>query len=242
MSDNSFSISTSHNVDISYDKAGIGERILARIIDRLIIVGYVFAVAIVLFAVFQIQKYHDSAAAVVIFIFAMPIIFYTLIFETFMQGQTPGKRARKIKVVRIDGEQASFSAYLIRWLFQIVDSPIYGVVGILCIVLSKKGQRVGDMIAQTTVIKLTDATSLRDTIYERIHVDHTVTYPEVRVLTEAEVEMVKKVLNTDEYRQNYDMLYTLTNKIQAKMNVTRREASPEEFLRTVVRDYNALED
>jgi uncharacterized RDD family membrane protein YckC len=241
MSDNSFSISTSQNVSIDYEVAGIGERILAQIIDWLIQFGYFFLVYAVGYAL--IQSDARTLGVVIIIVLFFPFFLYSLLFETFMQGQTPGKKFRKIKVVKIDGQQASFGGYLLRWLFSFLDIYFfYALIGILCVVINKKGQRLGDIIAGTTVIKVSDTTSLRDTIYEKLKVDHQVTYQEVRKLSSEEVQLIKKVLNTQEYRENYDMVYSLTNKIQAKMNVTRMESFPEDFLKTVVKDYNSLVD
>jgi uncharacterized RDD family membrane protein YckC len=239
--DNTFTISTSQNVSISYDPAGVGERILASIIDILIKTGYLFVVLFIAYLLAQIGT--GPALYILIFVLCLPLFLYTLLFETFMQGQTPGKKSRKIKVVKIDGEQAGFSAFLIRWLFLFIDMHIfYGMIGIMAISANKKGQRVGDMVAQTTVIRIGDTTSLRDTIYEKLNQTHEVRYQEAKKLTAEEVQLIKKVLNTAEYRENYEMVYNLTNKIQAKMNVLRSEPSPEEFLRTVVKDYNFLVD
>lgn len=241
MSDTSFSISTSQNVSIDYEVAGIGERILAQIIDWLIQLGYIILVGFIGYAL--IESSARSVGIVFLFIFFFPFFMYSLLFETFMQGQTPGKKARKIKVVKIDGQQASFGGYLLRWLFAWLDIHFfYALIGILCIVINKKGQRLGDIIAGTTVIKVGDTTSLRDTIYEKLKVDHQVTYQEVRKLSTEEIQLIKKVLNNEEYRENYEMVYSLTNKIQAKMNVTRLESFPEDFLKTVVKDYNSLVD
>ncbi|MBS1683162.1 MAG: RDD family protein [Bacteroidetes bacterium] len=239
MSDNSFSISTSQNVTIQYEVAGLGERILARILDGLIKAGYTFGLILI---VLILKDSQDAAIAIAV-ILALPLLFYTLLFETMMQGQTPGKKFRKIKVVRIDGDQATFGAYFLRWLFLLIDLHIlYGIIGVLCIAINKKGQRLGDIVAETTVIKESDTVSLRDTIYEKLHSTHVITYQEVTKLTAEDVALIKKVLNTPEYLDNYDMVYTLTNKIQAKMDITRSETFPQTFLETVIKDYNALHD
>ena len=239
MSDNSFSISTSQNVTIQYEVAGLGERILARIIDGLIKFGYIIGLVLIGFTL----KDLGDGLIVLLVILALPILLYSLLFETLMQGQTPGKRFRKIKVVKIDGDQASFSAYFLRWLFLLIDANIlYGIIGILTIAINKKGQRLGDIVASTTVIKESDTVSLRDTIYEKLNSDHQVTYQEVTRLSAEDVAVIKKVLNTPEYQDNYDMVYTLTNKIQSKMNITRTETFPADFLKTVIKDYNALHD
>ncbi|MCW3127948.1 MAG: hypothetical protein JWO03_3606 [Bacteroidetes bacterium] len=243
MSDNSFSISTSHNVDINYEIAGIGMRLLAYIVDKAIKFGYLVLLYLVLVVIAIAGAKNYTVLGIIFFVMILPLGLYSLAFETLLQGQTPGKKICKIKVVKTDGSQAGFGSYLIRWLFIFIDmNPILPIVGLLTIILSKKAQRVGDMIAGTTVIRITSTVSLKDTIYQKLNYNHIVTYQEARKLSESEIELIKKVLNTPEYRDNYDMVYTLTNKIQSKMNVARIEASPEDFLRTVVRDYNSFVD
>lgn len=241
MNDNSIFIDTSQNVSIEYELAGLGSRVAADLIDLAIKFGYYIFSYVVIFAFAYMRSYPLMIVAA--FLLFIPLIFYSLIFETFMQGQTIGKKVLKIKVVKLDGQQASFSSYLVRWLFIFVDFfPVFPIIGLLCVAMSKRQQRVGDMIAQTTVIKLSDGVSLRDTLYERLAVNHEISYPEVSLLSEEDIIVIKKVLNTPEYLDNYDMVYTLTNKIQSKMNVTRREPFPQEFLQAVVKDYNAQQD
>ena len=91
----------------------------------------------------------------IFFMFYLPVIFYSLLFETLLDGQTPGKRIIKIKVVKIDGYQASLADFVIRWIFRIVDlNMMSGVVALISIITSPKNQRLGDMTAGTAVISL----------------------------------------------------------------------------------------
>ncbi len=148
---------------------------------------------------------------------------YSLFFEILMQGQTPGKRLQKIKVVMMDGAPATIGAYLIRWLFRIVDLNIgSGSIAIVTIVFSKNKQRFGDMLARTVVIKIQDRVSLKDTIYEKVQNQRIVKYQEVKKLNEKDIELIKRVLNAPAYRNNFEMLLTITNKIQQKMGSTDR--------------------
>lgn len=233
----SLDINTSHNVTIQYEVGSLGDRMIAYMIDSIIKVGYIIFIAVVYFSIFDGDPVYW-----LIFLMALPFFFYSLLFENFMEGQTPGKRIRKIKVVKMDGAPAGFGAFLIRWLFRLIDINLFsGMIAIVTILVNKKGQRLGDILAQTTVIKVQDRVSLKDTIYEKVNSNHVVTYPEVKKLSGEDVVLIKRVLNTPNYRDNFEMLYTLTNKIQAKMGVTRTEG-PEDFLAVVVKDYNHLED
>ena len=68
-----------------------------------------------------IEDTDDWSRIAIIISFYLPVVFYSLLFETFLDGQTIGKRIMKIKVVKIDGYQAKVSDYLTRWFFRIID-------------------------------------------------------------------------------------------------------------------------
>lgn len=228
-------INTSQNVDIRYEIASVGDRIVSELIDNLIKAGYLFLVIYVLYSV----RGMDSSP--LIFVAMLPVMLYSFLFEMAMQGQTPGKRIRKIKVVKIDGTQASVGSYLIRWLFRIIDVMLfYGMVAIVTIVANKKGQRLGDILAQTTVIKVKDRISLQDTIYQKVDDNYSATFEEVNRLEPLDIELIKKALNSTEYNQNFELMLTLSQNIQKKMGTNARGLSYEQFLRTVVADYNYL--
>lgn len=100
---NSIDINTSQNVNISFDPASIGERILAFIIDMVIKVAYFVVIYLVIAYIFGLKllKITDQWSLMAIFaIISLPVNLYTLLFESFMEGQTPGKRIMKIKVVK----------------------------------------------------------------------------------------------------------------------------------------------
>jgi uncharacterized RDD family membrane protein YckC len=237
MSGNSIDITTSQNVVINYQIANLGDRMLASLLDIIVIFGYSILIWLVAFGAMRVSS-HFLWVYIVLFI---PIVFYSLLFEIAMQGQTPGKRWRQIKVVKMDGGQAGIGAYLIRWLFRIIEIDLfYGVIAMLTIALSEKRQRIGDMLAQTVVINVQDRVSLKDTLYEKTETNYMVQYPEVRKLSEEDIELIKKVMNTPEYFNNFEMVLNLTHKIQVKMGIAERTQGPQHFLKVVTRDYNYL--
>ncbi len=231
------SFTTSQNVTIDYEIASLGDRIFANIIDGLIKAGYILLLIFIAVKLENAVEFSSSFTVLAV-LFVSPIVFYSLIFEMAMQGQTPGKRMRSIRVVKLDGMQPTLSAYLIRWLFRLVDFSIMsGLIAVLVYISSKKGQRLGDILAKTCVIKTKDRVQLKDTIYERINDQHDITFLEVSRLTEKDIEIIKKVLGNKEYRENFEMLFSLSQNIETKMGV-KREMPQEEFLDTVVRDFN----
>src|SRR5688572_22331656 len=108
-------VRTTQNVFIDYTLASIGDRILAYLIDRIILILY----SVSLFAVMA-QANVNNVWIWIIF-FGLPWLFYSLLFEILMNGQTPGKRVMNIQVVKLDGTQATIGSYLLRWIFALVD-------------------------------------------------------------------------------------------------------------------------
>ena len=89
-------VRTTQNVFIHYPLASVGDRILGYLIDLLINIVYLVAM-IVLLSSLEIETIW-----VLISLLVLPYLFYKLLFEIFMNGQTPGKRAMNIKVVRVE--------------------------------------------------------------------------------------------------------------------------------------------
>src|SRR3954468_20264191 len=93
------SVQTTQNVSIQHPIASLGDRILAYLLDRLILIVYIIAVV-----AFFINISMEVIWLWIVFL-GFPWLFYHLLFETFMNGQSPGKRVMSIQVVRLDGTQ-----------------------------------------------------------------------------------------------------------------------------------------
>lgn len=79
---------------------------------------------------------------------------YFIFFEAIWNGQTPGKRVIKLRVVQDSGSSATFLQVLIRNILRVIDSlPTLYAIGILSVLLNKKNQRLGDVAAGTVVIR-----------------------------------------------------------------------------------------
>lgn len=145
------SLNTPENVTIEYELAGVASRCGAAMIDLLI------QAAAILFAIgayLTLQRYlHFSilgwmTSAVIILLFAVWWGYY-IYFETKWNGQTPGKRAFRIRVITTDGAPISLTGAAIRGLIRIVDLYLVGAISIL---VTSKSQRLGDLAAGTIVI------------------------------------------------------------------------------------------
>jgi uncharacterized RDD family membrane protein YckC len=227
-------INTTQNVKIKFEAAGVGERLLAFIIDTLIKIAYLTVMNIFFGAFDGMDEWSKIGLNSLI---SLPVIFYTLVLEALLEGQTLGKKALKIRVVKIDGYQASLSDYLVRWFFRIVDIYIFGL-GFFSIAFSKKAQRFGDMAAGTAVISLKDKVNINHTILEDLKADYKPTYPSVIKLSDNDARIIKETFNNARAAKDYTTLIKLRTKIMEVAEIKNQKGTDIEFIDTVLKDYN----
>ncbi|HEY9760827.1 MAG TPA: RDD family protein [Oculatellaceae cyanobacterium] len=158
-----YSISTPENVDLHLELAGLGNRILACVIDTFVSLLLNTAITIGLlllwFALKQMSVPSGMQAAVSTYLLMLGItanflvIFgYYLFFEGLWHGQTPGKRIVQIRVIEQNGQPITWSSAIVRNLIRIADQSIL-LMGLLCMFLDKNERRIGDFAAGTMVIR-----------------------------------------------------------------------------------------
>jgi uncharacterized RDD family membrane protein YckC len=144
----SIRIQTSQMIELEYELAGVGDRLVAYILDLLLYAAYSLVIG---FLNSQFDWIKGWASALIT---SMPILFYQLICEVYLNGQSMGKRVRNIRVISLDGAQPRLGQYLLRWLFRIVDDMISsGALAVISISVSRNAQRIGDLVAGTTVVR-----------------------------------------------------------------------------------------
>jgi uncharacterized RDD family membrane protein YckC len=190
-------INTSLNVTIKFNLATLWDRGLAYAIDMAIVW------AVIGLFVWFFSALIDSPSQYLFFYIAVPIFgFYTLLFETFKNGQTIGKKAMRLQVIRIDGKRTRTSDYFMRWIFRLIDIYFSGsLIAILTITSSQRAQRLGDILADTCVIKIKEKpeASLSSILkLNELH-DQEPKYPEIIKLSEPEMLIIKECI--DRYRQ-----------------------------------------
>jgi len=229
-----FQIETAQNIGIHQNVAGIGDRILAFLLDILIIVGYAILAS---FAIAGLGL-DQGEQWVYYLIIGLPIFLYYLLWETFNNGQSPGKSALDIRVVKLDGSRPGFSQYLIRWLLRLVDiSFSSGSIAVVTILLNGKGQRLGDLAAGTTVITEKKQLNLSQTLLVDIPDNYTPRYPQVTLLKDRDIQNIKSVYQKAKIRGNHRVIISLSEKISKILEV-HPEERPEEFVQNVLRDYS----
>tara|TARA_R110002126_G_scaffold87475_2_gene210516 strand:- start:77 stop:796 length:720 start_codon:yes stop_codon:yes gene_type:complete len=228
-------INTTQNVKITFNAAGAGERLLAFIIDMAIKIGYMLVLNWTFGAFDNMDQWSQIAINTVL---SFPVMFYTLVLESVLQGQTIGKRALKIRVVKIDGYQASFSDYVVRWFFRIVDIYIFGL-GFFVMLFNKKTQRIGDMAAGTAVIGLKDNVNISHTILENLKENYMPTYPNVIKLSDNDARIIKETFSAARTSKDYQTLIKLRNKIIEVVGIKHvKQSTDMEFIDVILKDYN----
>jgi uncharacterized RDD family membrane protein YckC len=229
-------INTSQNVQIEYPTANVGQRILSQILDYVFIFVYIIIVIYLL----DIARL-DSGATMMIFF--LPVFFYSFILESVFHGQSFGKMIMRIKVVRLDGSQATLLNYFIRWMFRIIDViPFYGIVAIISIAAGSKGQRLGDRAAGTTVVNLQKTYNFKYSVYRAVNENYQVQFPQVENLAESDISTVNEVLNHYIKNPGVQARHLMVKTREAIMHKTGIITNMEslEFLRAIVKDYNYI--
>ncbi|HNP23309.1 MAG TPA: RDD family protein [Panacibacter sp.] len=232
-------ITTPQNIELEYELASLGDRMVACIIDLLIIIAYCILVSMI--SSFTRGISGDIIALFYIIVF-LPVTFYTLLSELMLNGQTVGKRVMAIKVISLNGNRPAFSQYLIRWLFRLIDLWMFSFVpAVIVIAVTEKHQRVGDLVAGTTLVKTKPKTSLEQTIYvPQVKEDYQVLYPEVINLNDRDMLLVKEVLLNVQKSGNSMLTLQTMQKIEQVLHIRSQHADPRDFLATVLGDYNHL--
>jgi uncharacterized RDD family membrane protein YckC len=152
-------IDTPELVAIELPLAGIGSRFIAVLVDSLILAAaFLFLGIFAAFILPALGAFGEKAATwgvgVLILVFFLVFWGYFAVTEAFSNGRTPGKRVAKIRVIHQSGRGVSFVEALGRNLVRIVDyMPGFYGVGIVAIFLSRRHQRLGDMVAGTLVVR-----------------------------------------------------------------------------------------
>lgn len=244
-------LDTGFNIEVEFPLSPFHRRFFAWLIDFIIQWVYLWLAAETLTAV---TDGAWSNQIWIIVLYMLPFIFYHLVCEVMMNGQSIGKMATSIKVMTLQGGQPSLSQYLIRWLFRIIDFPfllLIGVMqgyitwwvvlllfaGLISMIVSPKSQRLGDLVAGTILIDLKNRTSWQDTVFTEVEDTYQPRYPQVMQLSDRDINTLKNIIETVKKRNDYDLAWKIADRIQGKLKI-QTEQDALEFLKTMLKDYN----
>jgi uncharacterized RDD family membrane protein YckC len=165
--DEHYIIDTPENIEFSYDMAGIGSRFLAAIIDTLLLIIIQIALTVAMLALMGMIEgmFGDTGTSLLAAVWGLlGFIFlwgYYAFFEMVWNGQSPGKRVIRLRVVRDGGRPITFVATAIRNLVRIIDFlPAFYGLGVLAMFIDRRARRLGDLAGGTIVVKERAAVSL----------------------------------------------------------------------------------
>ena len=243
-------IHTTQNVTLEYEVASLGDRIVATLIDYFVLIawGVLWAVLFTTLA----SGDHDSrptdwssavgiVVIIILVIIVAPYVLYFLLSEIFFNGQTIGKKARDLRVVRLDGTAPRVGDYLLRWLLRLVDFGFGGgVVAVLAIAVSGKGQRLGDMAAGTSVISLRRRPEvLASLLSPAALAGYQPVFSQAADLSDHDVALLRQLLSRSVKQGNYVLLNETATKIKQLLSV-HTDLPDEAFLHTILRDHAYL--
>jgi uncharacterized RDD family membrane protein YckC len=233
-------VNTSQHIDIDYPVAGLGERISARLID----LGLFIIILIILLIVLSttgLLRGRNIFTLVPVIVYAVGFVFYDLLCEIFMNGQSIGKRLLKIKVISLDGAQPTIGQYFIRWVFRIIDFTLTQWLGaLICVAVTENKQRIGDIVAGTTLIKTVPRTEFKHIAFHPVEEGYTPVYDSLHQMTDRDIELVHEVLNAYYKTRNYNLISQMATKVAQHLGITItfNGINELEFLKTIIMDYN----
>jgi uncharacterized RDD family membrane protein YckC len=233
-------ITTPQNVKIEYYAASVGERLLAWLIDFGIMSASLIILSII--AGIILQGYGQT------FIFLLTIaitMFYHLIFEILTNGRTVGKIALGLRVVKLTSEPVRLSDYFMRWAFRIVDIAFsIGIIAIITILSSPRSQRIGDYLADTSVVKIrkTDRFSLHRILDLESLKSYEPEFPGVVAFSEEDMLIIKEVIDRNirfPGEGSTKALELTIKRIEDLLGIKVRNRNIN-FLKTIIKDYVTL--
>lgn len=158
-----YSISTPENVDLHLELAGIGNRVLAALIDTSVTFAVILVVALLFWGastaigLLDINSTNRSMITSIMTMVTIFIVFvinfgYFIFFEGVWQGQTPGKKIVSIRVIEANGQPVGWSGVVLRNLIRTLDTGL-AFVGLLPMIIDKNEKRFGDYAAGTIVVR-----------------------------------------------------------------------------------------
>lgn len=252
-------INTAFNIDLEFEIAEFHKRLLAYIIDYILLIIYLWAMKALLYNGFKISM--EDNAGLDILVISLPMFLYSLLTELWMNGQTIGKKIMGIRVISLDGGEATLGQYILRWITKFFEWPFlfgyiafssweliayifstgfFGIAVVIIIAVTAKNQRLGDLAAGTVVVNTKTKLTIDDTIFMDINkTDYKVSFPDVMRLSDRDINTIKSVITQARKSGNYDMCNRVAMKVRDVLKI-QTDMHPDQFLEKLLEDYNYL--
>lgn len=228
-----FNISTSQNVTIQFNLASVGERAVAWFIDLAIMLSLYGLGYDIFISGFDITL-DDSALGILLVL--LPMLLYHFLFEWLGQGASPGKRIMRLKVVMKDGSSPSLGAYAARHITRPFEFLLVPGLAFLAYLFSGTGQRLGDMLAQTLVVRNQNRVQLKSQTVKALPDDYKPMFKAAQHLRPVDIQIVREVAKIYMESLNPNLLKELRERMEASLH-TRSELKDIPYIQQVVNDY-----
>ncbi len=228
-------------INLRYEVASPIERIGSFIIDFILLSIFVGLASISL----ELMGFKPSITEALRLAVLIPIVvFYSLAFELLNDGRSIGKMMLGIKVIRVDGKEVSTYDFLTRWMFRWIDIYLSGgALAVIAIGASPRSQRIGDMLADTTVIRTKNLrVSLKRLQGLSELKNYTPVFPQVLHLSEEQIFLLSETISRGKKYKNQghvDATETLAMGLARELKI-EKPPQTEAFLKQLMKDYIAL--
>jgi len=231
-----FQIKTAQNVSINQNLAGVGQRILAVLIDMIFLGLFYYFI----FYLLSLTHYKDLFSGMAfITVLMLPYFLYYPLLQYWNNGQSLGKQLMKIRIVKTDHSHPKLGDFLIRWILRLFEINLIPGLGLIFILFTDKNQRLGDLAAQTVVVSEQHKTTLNHSIFEDLEQTYEPVFAEAAQLKDTDVQLIKSVFIEAKKNEKSDILKRLSTKIESTLGLDKPDnMSDRNFIDTILKDYN----
>lgn len=246
---------SAQHVKIEYELASTLQRTAAALIDLAAFIVYFFILSMVM-NLSNVFTEFGTELFVTLLIIKLPWIFYNPIVEYITHGQSLGKYALGIRVVTVNGDRPGLREVFTRWLFKgdffwisadffIIFWFGFGLLGIIFSATAERRQRMGDLMANTVVIKNKSSVkySLKDVLSIKSQINHEPKYPQVTRFTDEDMLLIKNTIQRVRQYPNEEtkkFAIELADETAKLLGLSETPAKRMEFLQVLLQDYVVL--
>lgn len=256
-------VPTNFNIELEFEVPEFYKRLLALVIDIIVQYFYLRIAA----EIYNSAAPDDDPLNGFGALLFLPILLYHPLLEITLNGQSFGKKVMGLRVVDEMGGKPSISQFLIRWLLRLSDlwivvvliiilsTPRLGenpealfvilaalaflVTDLVLVVSSKKGQRIGDILAKTIIISIRTRSNIEETVFQEVADSYVPSFPQIMHLSDKDINAIKSILETARKKGDYNMAEAACSKIKAHLKI-ESSMPPFDFLEILLKDYNYL--
>lgn len=262
-------VPTNFNIDVEFEIPEFYRRLISLLIDVLVQYLYLRVASMIYESIAQNSGWDSDALYDLQawgYLLLLPIMVYHALLEITMNGQSVGKKIMGIRVVNEIGGRPSISQFLIRWLLRVSDVWIaslllfimsnpeirdlettflvmaamgFLITDIVLVVSSKKGQRIGDILAKTILIRVNTNSNIEDTVFMEVSDSYKPSFPQIMRLSDKDINAIKSILETARKKRDYQMAEAAAFKITSHLGIETNMPAFD-FLDTLLKDYNYL--